>query len=356
MEKRYWKAHALLVAAAGIYSGYNVVLAGVLSTKVSVTGLSLMREMVAVPLLYAWAWRAGQLNCWPNEDIRFLMLGCTLAAFQLCFAIGVSLTDASTAAIFQCVEPSTAAVVGAACGERCGRDKWISALLAGAGVAVLLQVDVTTSSIAQQAVGCLMLFSQGIGIACYCLLQKTLVRGGGERRPKVVGAIAVTAHAYLVSLVIMATAAGMSTALSLENPPPYTRRGVSALISPSTLAVVAYSAIFSSVLGYTMRAEANKTVDASTLVLYNALQPPLTAAINKFLHPRTAIFGLSESISTLLVIAAVLIAGFAEKRRAAQYEANKHDRSEVEPEGAWEETREESTRNALLLESKRQED
>lgn len=165
------RAHMMLFVAALIYSGYNVLLAEALETrKVSATGLSLFREIVAVPLLYAWAWRAERPLLVPTER-RFLVLGCILGGFQLCFAIGVSLTDASTAAILQCVEPSTAALLGALVGaEPCTRTKVASALLAGAGV-VALQINVTTGHVratgsgVTRAIGCILLFCQGLGIA-----------------------------------------------------------------------------------------------------------------------------------------------------------------------------------------------
>lgn len=294
------RAHFMLFVAALIYSGYNVLLAEALETKVSATGLSLFREIVAVPLLYAWAWRAEHPLVVPSER-RFLVLGCILGAFQLCFAVGVSLTDASTAAILQCVEPSTAAVLGALVGaEPCTRTKVASALLAGAGV-VVLQINAghvrATGSAATRAIGCALLFCQGLGIACYCLVQKSLVAWHGP--------ITVTAHAYLVSLGIMTCAAGVSTVFELETPEPLSRQGVDALVQTKSLLVVAYSAVLSSVVGYTLRAAANKTVDASTLVLYNAVQPPLTALLAFLLAPNTARFGLSEVLATLLVAAAV---------------------------------------------------
>lgn len=323
---RKWRAHGLLVCAAMIYSVYNVALAKTLtSTKVSATGLSLFREVVAVPLLYIWAWRAERLSGWPAEAGRFLALGCILGAFQLCFVIGVSLTDATSAAVLQCVEPSTAAVIGAWFGgERCTARKILSALAAGAGVAAL-QIDLATGNLKSTAsrsvfargVGYALLWCQGVGIACYCLIQKVLVRGNSSpdaldapllRPTQIYGPVTVTAHAYLVSLGIMTVTASVSTACAIESPPPFSRRGISVLLTPPLLLVILYSAVFSSVVGYTMRAEANKTLDSSTLVLYNALQPPLTALADKIVNPYTARYGLNEVVATILVVTAVVLA------------------------------------------------
>lgn len=315
LTPREWRAHGLLALAALIYSGYNVVLAKTLRTKVSATGFSLCREVLAVPLLYCWAaWQ--ERPSWPGEFVRFLLLGLLLGSFQLCFAVGVGLTDASTAAIFQCVEPSTAAVLGAAIGgEACSRKKVASALLAGAGVAVL-QVQLAPASSMHdrplaRALGSGLLFCQGIGIALYCLLQKSLVRANVSGRSY--GPITVTAHAYSVSLAVMAAAAGVSSAARLETPAPYSAAGFRAILEPNNFLVLAYAALFSSVLGYSMRAEANKILNASTLVLYNALQPPLTALVDKILDPRTAEYGLSQLCASLLVAAALALAASDER-------------------------------------------
>lgn len=335
---RKWRAHGLLVCAAIIYSVYNVALAKTLaSTKVSATGLSLFREVVAVPMLYVWAWRAERLSGWPAEAGRFLALGCILGAFQLCFVIGVSLTDATSAAVLQCVEPSTAAVIGACFGgERCTGKKLLSALAAGAGVAAL-QIDLATGTLDStssrsafvRGVGYVLLFCQGVGISFYCLIQKVLVRGSSSletlgapllRPTQIYGPITVTAHAYLISLGIMTIAASVSTACAIESPPPLSRRGLSALSTPPILLVVAYSAVFSSVVGYSMRAEANKTLDTSTLVLYNALQPPLTALADKMINPHSARYGLNEFVATFLVVAAVILAASDRQPKVGEYD------------------------------------
>ncbi|KAJ8598314.1 hypothetical protein CTAYLR_007540 [Chrysophaeum taylorii] len=299
-----WRAHLMLLAAAAIYSGYNVLLADTLSS-VSATGLSLFREIVAVPALLAWAWHAEYEKKWPDNDWRrFVILGTILGAFQLCFAVGVALTDAATAAIFQCVEPTTAAIVGALAGsEPCSVHKVTSAALAGAGVAVL-QFNFKSGAVAtttSRLFGCALLWSQGLGIAAYCLVQKSLVRGRH-------GPVTVTAYAYVVSLGIMTAAATTSSLAGLESPAPFSRPGVAQLVEPKALLAVAYAALLASVLGYTLRARANKHLDAATLVLYNAVQPPLTALFSFFLAPRRASYGLPEVISTLLVVAAVAIA------------------------------------------------
>ena len=109
-------SHGALLVGGFIYSGYNLLLAACLHGAVSPVGFSVLREVAAVPLLYCWAAVAERpLTRPPPSDCRrFVALGIILCAFQLCFAIGVALTDGQTAAFFQCLEPSTAALLGAA--------------------------------------------------------------------------------------------------------------------------------------------------------------------------------------------------------------------------------------------------
>ena len=191
------RAHAALLVCAVIYSGWNIIAARCLAVVSPIT-FSVVRESASIVVLYAWAaWAEGPLRLPPPGDRwRFALLGFVLAAFQLCFAVGVALAGAQTAAIFQCIEPSTAAVIGALVGaEPPTWAKAVSALLAGGGV-LLMQLGRGTGAAhadsaagqgvapggdeASRVVGSVLLFLQGVGISCYCLLQKSLVRGVPE--------------------------------------------------------------------------------------------------------------------------------------------------------------------------------
>ena len=368
-------AHGALVIAAVIYAGFNVVMARCLNSGVSPIAFSLVRETFAIVALYTWAAIAERPLRLParTHRARFLLLGVFLAAFQLCFAAGIALTDASTAALFQCVEPTTAALLGALLRlERLTTAKALSALLAGGGI-LLMELDpsrahastnTTNGSEAngmQRVIGCTLLFGQGIGIACFCLLQRQLLRltapptsSSGEQRlldgaspsssvgddgcesaaasngnsgggapitttttttpppspsPPCYGPITVTAHAYLSSLAVMVLAAAVSTIGRLESPPPLSAAGMGRIFtSELSLVGVAYAVLLGSCAGYALRAWANRTVEASVLVLYNAVQPPLTALLELLLdHSRG--YTLREAGGTALVMLAVVIAG-----------------------------------------------
>lgn len=323
-------SHAALFAAATIYSGFNLLAAQALNHGVSPVGFSVVREAFAFPLMYIWAAvQERPLRCPPRlHRLQFLILGVTLAAFQLCFAVGVAMTDATTAALFQCLEPSTAALLGALLRrEQLTAAKCFAAVLAGSGV-VLMILTAQTSQTSDgnqtssnngttdrrttppsRPLGSLFLFLQGVGIACYCLLQKSLVQPGdaGETTPSVAyGPVTVTAHAYCASLGVMLLAAAVDSAAGLEAVPPLSASSIQRITAPSALVAVAYAVVLSSCVGYSLRAWANKRLDASTLVLYNAVQPPLTALLATMVLPGKR-YGVGEAGGTVMVMAAVLL-------------------------------------------------
>ena len=138
--------------------------------------------------------------------------------------------------------------------------------------------------------GSCLLFCQGVGIATYCLLQKQLVRGddgaasddddegetGGDallgaraaaREPW--GPVTLTAHACVGSCVVMACAAVVDGAAGLEEPAPLSAGAAARVARPTSLAALAYAAVLSSVVGYSLRAWANRHV----CLLYTSPSP-----------------------------------------------------------------------------------
>lgn len=302
-------------------------------------GLSCVREAGAAVLLFAAAatFESPLRPPPPGSHARLALLGALLGSFQLCFAVGIALTDAATAALFQCVEPTTAALLAALVGsEQLTAAKALSALLAGGGV-LMMQLgprdavrDPTDaappSGAGRRLVGCALLFCQGVGVSAYCVVQRSLVRPpahskGHAKEPSddeehasvglirdrpVLGPITVTAHAHVGSLALMALAAAADGGLGLERVPPLSAAGLGALAAPRVIRVVVYAVLFSSCAGYALRAWANRRLDASALVLYNALQPPLTAAL-ALAVPGTPPYRASDAGGTALVLAALAV-------------------------------------------------
>jgi drug/metabolite transporter (DMT)-like permease len=448
-------AHLALLAGAFVFSGYNLVLSRCLvSDDISPVAFSLARELVSIVVMYTAAAMIERPLRRPSaarDTRRFVVLGCLLAAFQLCFTAGIALTDAMTAAVFQCIQPTTAALLGAlTCSESISATKVASAVLAGAGVA-LIELNparlatpgaTANSPAAARTIGCLLLFLQGIGISGYCLVQKTLVRepastcltkpilaGGtapmmagraeapllsdeepnrlprtwlpdqpphleapglqpevgfqpelGFRRTSAgrggcregesldpctpgcllpvrrsngravcvpdepvsavqhspldteqalflaqpaagpvsggYGALTATAHAYCASTAVLLLAAGVDTAAGLETPAPISRAQFNAFFSSALPAVaLAYAVFLASLVGYTLGAWANKRLDASTVVLYNAAQPPVTALLGLVAGVGPRRYGVYEAAGSSLVMLAVVVSARAPPAR-----------------------------------------
>ena len=330
-----------LLGAAAIYSGFNLVLASMLGGGVSALAFSVVREAGAIVLLYTWAAVAEAPLVLPDAAHRwhFVALGFILAIFQMCFATGVALTDAQTAAVFQCIEPTTAALLGGLLGEeRLSCIKLLSALFAGAGVLLIELTSPRASSSAdahgsstsvpmlppsppadslltpgvERAIGCTLLFLQGVGIACFCMLQRRLaliphrdarevvpvtrvgtVTSGADvgRESDIVsdgaaedvcavindacerpdasshstshssalayGPVTVTAHAYASSLTLLLVMAGVDSALRMETPAPLSLASLRRLVSTQALVTVAYAVVLTSCVGYSLRAWAD---------------------------------------------------------------------------------------------------
>lgn len=351
-------SHLALLAGAAVYSGWNIIAALTLSDDgIDPLAFSTARELMAFPILYAVAAIFESPLKFPkstNDRFLFAALGFVLGAFQLCFAFGVALTDAQTAALFQCIEPTTAAFLAAALRtERLTLSALLSALLAGGGVALMQLLDSdddsddsndAVSMSVSRAVGSGLLFMQGMGIALYCIIQGRLLNppGGDEangatgraaKAPgQAYGPITVIAHAYIGSTSVIVCAGGVASTVRADASAPFSIRTIRSLLHPLPLLAVAYAVLLSSCTGYGLRSWANQRLAASTLVLYNAVQPPLTMLLQLALRRRSSI-GLAEIGGTALVMAAVALNAKGEacfrcvRRSLARQRGDEHPRA-----------------------------
>jgi drug/metabolite transporter (DMT)-like permease len=119
--------------------------------------------------------------------------------------------------------------------------------------------------------------------------------------------LTATAHAYCASTVVLLLAAGVDTAAHLSNPPPFSRAQLEAFTSsPLPAVALAYAVFLASLVGYTLGAWANKRLDASTVVLYNAAQPPITALLGLITGVGARRYGVFEAAGSGLVMLAVV--------------------------------------------------
>ena len=70
--------------------------------------------------------------------------------------------------------------------------------------------------------------------------------------------------------------------------------------------------VLSSCVGYSLRAWANRYVDASVLVLYNAVQPPITILLELILDHGNTTYGVAQFGGTVMVMSAVLVSSHGE--------------------------------------------
>lgn len=91
--------------------------------------------------------------------------------------------------------------------------------------------------------------------------------------------------------------------------------------------------LLASVVGYSLRAWANRHVDAGTLVLYNAAQPPLTALLLVVASPGSVSYRWCELGGSALVMAAVAISALDARfpRRAGRAGRPRPGRRRTEP-------------------------
>ena len=89
-----------------------------------------------------------------------------------------------------------------------------------------------------RSVGCALLFCQGLGIACYCLLQKRLVRGDGAEAAW--GPVTVTAHAMAVSTMVTLAAAAVDGLVGIEREAPLGAAALRQMGAPAAAGAVLY--------------------------------------------------------------------------------------------------------------------
>ena len=311
-------AHLMLVAGALTHSGYTIILeANANGPRIDPVLLSFCRDALATPLLYCYARTAEGPIRWPSKGrdfIVFLAMAAVLGVFQLLLTIGVTLTDATTASLFQSIEPVTAIVLAILTGfETCGFRKIAAALLGAAGVLVLQQNIAGGGSEGDHqkyVIGCILLVVNGALISTFTLLQKSLV---DQHRDDPYGPKTTIAHAFLGSIVLIFIALVVAEPLGIEHSAALSRQGLAPIGTWQGIIIVVYAVVLSSVFSYTLRATANVVVPVSMLMLYNATQPPFTAILAYLIFRDP--FGPRHAGSIALVTCAVALAAYDHHRR-----------------------------------------
>ena len=259
---------------------------------------------------------------------RYIMLGALMTSFQVFimlgafawllhtpvshwFSPGAAMTTASTVGVFQCAEPSIAAMLGFALGMEDKKTIWrrmISVASAATGVAIVVSLSDTgrghrreeESSSLTYYFGCMILLFEGAQVAVYYLVQTKLLAEPINATPILVTTwsyVFATPFSILVcffNIAIYPVVEDELTSFSdLGN--IFTNDDLKPMLG------LAYAVLFASIVGYWLWGVANQTLEASALILYQAVQLPITATMSVFL--------LGEQLQLPMVFGYVFIFG-----------------------------------------------
>ena len=195
-----FRAHLALALAATLFGGLNVVLeVGLARNETTSTTtrdtigrastFALYRDVgAAVLLLGASActhqWQTPAAWVWRDRRLMAMVFACGFCGIyaQLCFIVGLALTDANLAALFQPTAPVVTVLFSVLAGaERLSPAKAAAIVLALCGA--VLMVDVAHAS-APSLLGAACFVVNLCGIAAWLAIQKLVLRRGVGKNKK----------------------------------------------------------------------------------------------------------------------------------------------------------------------------
>lgn len=271
-----WLVHLALIATQIMFGAGAVIGAlGLPSTNPLL--FALIRECVAGPILLAASVLLTPVG--PAEGLRewvsFAKLGLCIYANQLCFLVGLKLSNPVTGSIWQPSQPIMTAAIAISLGWETPNWRRLAGIfLAFAGCASMVMVgaETSTQTPGRALAGNIFFFCNCLGTSLYVIRSKPLVR----RYPS----LCVTAWSYLAASVYM-----LLTAVCFNNWPAALDflcpdcEGRGWHVPNETLPALAYWIVFQSVLAYALMTWANKFASASLVSAYSVLQPVTSAAL-----------------------------------------------------------------------------
>ena len=210
-----------------------------------------------------------------REWVSFAKLGLCIYANQLCFLVGLKLSNPVTGSIWQPSQPIMTAAIAISLGWETPNWRRLAGIfLAFAGCASMVMVgaETSTQTPGRALAGNIFFFCNCLGTSLYVIRSKPLVR----RYPS----LCVTAWSYLAASVYM-----LLTAVCFNNWPAALDflcpdcEGRGWHVPNETLPALAYWIVFQSVLAYALMTWANKFASASLVSAYSVLQPVTSAAL-----------------------------------------------------------------------------
>ena len=276
--------HLALITTQTLFGGGSII--GKFGVKGSNPVLfALIREGCAGPLLMlaAWYMHREKFDWRVTKDTRMLLLcGFALYANQLCYIVGLKLSDSITASIWQPSQPVFTAIIAILLGwEKASWRKLLGIAVASAGAVFVVLYGVHTGE-SGVAVGSLFFAINCLGTSTYVLASKPLLR--------TYEAISVTGWSYMCCSVMM-----LFTAFVFNGVDALTRfichDADAAVIdtcvaskwhvNPVMIGPLAYWILFNSCAAYGLMTWANVYADGSVVSAYTAIQP-MTAALLSF--------------------------------------------------------------------------
>lgn len=264
-------AHLAMAFAASTFGVMSVIGKLALNSGLDPLALLLYRDSIACPVLLLWTLCTGG-GAWPasRHDVAlFILVGLTgIFGNQLCYVLGLKLTSADLASIYQPVSPFLTAVFAVFPWryERPSIAKAVGVIVGGSGVLLMVipssQSDTKLRSRAHDVVGNLLLFCCAACASVFFLLQKPLI---GRY-----SAVMITSAAYTAAAVTM-----LATCLPL-----YASGKVDLRVGTlRDWGVILYSSLVCSTLSYQLMTWANQYLDATIINCYCMLQPVVTGLL-----------------------------------------------------------------------------
>lgn len=175
----HWRGHVFAVMANVLYAVNNVV------TKMTLGNFSpilfqLIREAIAGPILIAIAYWWEPVRVQRSHLWLFLAAGSCMWGINLSFAVGVKMTGAVTAAAWQPANPVLLTLLATLCGtESFSVLRFVGIVISALGCLVFVVLGTQLGSPGSQThtiVGNMLLFAEGLFLALFLMLSKTLVK------------------------------------------------------------------------------------------------------------------------------------------------------------------------------------
>lgn len=277
-------AHFAAICAVSSFGAISVVAKVVLNDGIDPFVFGLYRDGISLPLLLLATTATGswsRLVSW--QDLRrFAAVGLTgIYGNQLCFIIGLNLTNADLASMYQPLAPFLTAVLAVWPWhyEKVSWRKMLGVIVGCSGVlmlvapAVLGRLDAPCSTLSDQpckgipqsttryVLGNVCLALSAIFASVFFLLQKPLF----QHYPPLM----ITTLGYSVALV----------AMFLTCTPKLAKAQIWQVTSPAEWGGVLYAAIVCSCMAYGLLTWANQFLDATVVSAYGILQPVVTGVL-----------------------------------------------------------------------------